>query len=348
VAKLAVADRIAQVRPDTDPKSIASVLARESPQRVQFSEPLPERLLEAVANALARFPEVGLRVYGRSLDPSLAWLEPFAHVGDLTVDLWQVTSFDRLASFRNLRRLSLGETSSKKPSLAFVRDLLRLEVLYVEAHDRDFEAIGEVETLRQLHLRVPRAKNLDPLGGLPRLELIEIDFGAIRDLRPLAEIPCLLAVGLYQVRELETTDLDALGECPSLLALSLGALRNVTRLSALAGRPRGTLRYLTLERMTGWKRWPTSPPATLSSRSTWSSRSRATGASISPPAAGRCGISSSATATRRTRSTPLRPPSQARRSGSTVGRCAGIPSPAASWSAGAARSSDTSLPRAPR
>jgi hypothetical protein len=218
---------------------------------LQFSEPLPERLLDAAAEALAALPEVALRVYGRTVDPSLEWLERFVHVRDLTLDLWHVTSFDVLETFKNLRHLSLGETASRRPSLAFLRELPEIEVLRIEAHDRDFSVIAEVEGLRELYLRVPRAKTLDPLSGHPRLEVVEIDFGGIRDLAPLAQLPGLRGLQLYQVRKLDTNDLAALGECTSLVAVSLGALRHVENLAALARGPGKTLRYLTLERMTG-------------------------------------------------------------------------------------------------
>jgi hypothetical protein len=251
VGELVVADGIAKLRPDTDPRSIAHVLARHPTRLVQFMEPLPDRLLDAAAAALAEFPEVAFRVYGRTVDPSLDWLERFVHVRDLAVDLWHATSFDSLASFQNLRRLSLGETASRRPSLGFLRHLPELELLRVEAHDRDFAAIADVPKLRELHLRVPRGKTLEPLRGHHCLEVVHIDFGAIRDLGPLAEIPGLRGVQLYQIRKLDTDDLDALGRCSSLVAVSLGALRNVEHLAALAQRPRQTVRYLTLEVMGG-------------------------------------------------------------------------------------------------
>ncbi len=239
------------MNPDSDPQSIAVALAEHRPRFLQFSEPLPEPLLNAAADALARFPEVDFRVYGRSVDPSLDWMERFAGVRALTIDLWYATSFDVLAGFKSLRRLSLGQTASKRPSLGFVSQLPELEVLRVEAHDRDFDAVGDVTTLRQLSLRAPRTRTLDPLRGHARLEVVEIDFGAIRDLTPLAEVPRLRGLELYQIRRLDTDELRALGGCESLVALSLGALRNVTRLDALTRGPRRTLRYLTIERMTG-------------------------------------------------------------------------------------------------
>lgn len=248
---LAIAYHTAQLRPDTKPESVAPALAQHRPSHLQFCDPLPDRLLDAAAEALAKYPEIGFRPYGRTVDPSLDWLERFVHVQNLTLDLWHATSFDLLASFKSLRHLSLGETASRRPSLAFLGELPKLELLRIEAHDRDFGAIGAVDSLRELYLRVPRAKGLDTLIGHPRLEVLEIDFGGIRDLTPLALVRGLRALQLHQVRKLETEDLAALGECQSLVAVALGALRNVENLAALAQGPRNTLRYLTLERMTG-------------------------------------------------------------------------------------------------
>ena len=218
---------------------------------MQFAQPLSERLLGAAASALAEYPEVGFRVYGRAVDPSLTWLGRFTHIRDLTIDLWHATSFDLLASFKRLQKLSLGETASRRPSLAFLRSLPAIEILRVEAHGKDFAAVGELTNLRQLHLRVPRVKTLESLRGHRALEVVTMDFGGIRDLTPLGDLPALRALELYQVRKLDTHDLDAIGECRSLMALSLGALRNVTRLSALARGPKNTLRYMTLEKMGG-------------------------------------------------------------------------------------------------
>jgi hypothetical protein len=249
--KLVVADGIAQLGPDTDPRSIERILARERPRLMQFAQPLSEGLLEAAASALAEYPDVGFRVYGRSVDPSLIWLGRFAHIRDLTIDLWHATSFDLLASFKRLRKLSLGETASRRPSLAFLRSLPEIEILRVEAHDKDFAAVGELPKLRQLHLRVPRVKTLESLRGHRYLEVVAMDFGGIRDLSPLGDLPGLRALELYQVRKLDTHDLDVIGECRSLVAVSLGALRNVARLSALTRGPKNTLRYLTLEQMGG-------------------------------------------------------------------------------------------------
>jgi hypothetical protein len=156
-----------------------------------------------------------------------------------------------LACFTRLRSLGLGQTKSTRPSLRFLRELVHLEDLWLEAHDKDFDAVAALARLRRLALRVPRAKSLDSLRGHSGIEVFSMSFGGIRDLSPLPELPNLRALQLYQVRKLDTGDLDPLGACGALEVVSLGALRNVESLRALARRPAETLRLLTLERLTG-------------------------------------------------------------------------------------------------
>jgi hypothetical protein len=249
---LAIESGFGQLRRDTDPASIEpTVAAATRPLRLQFDEPLPDGVLAAASDALKRHPGVKLRAYGRNVDPGLGWLDGFEHIEHLSIELWHATSFDVLARFTALRSLALGQTKSKRPSLAFLRQLRTLEDLWVEAHDKDFDAVGDLPALRRLAFRVPRTKSLDPLRGHSSIEVFEMDFGGTRDLSPLADVPGLRAVQLYQVRSLDTDDLDPLGACGGLEVVSLGALRNVESLRALAKRPAETLRLLTLERLTG-------------------------------------------------------------------------------------------------
>jgi hypothetical protein len=249
---LTIESGFGQLQPDTDPASVEpAVAAARRPLRLQFDVPLPGAVLAAASDALRRHPEVGLRVYGREVDPELGWLSGFEHIEHLSIDLWYATSFDLLARFTSLRFLGLGETKSKRPSLAFLRELKQLHDLWLEAHDKDFDAVGELPSLRRLALRVPRTKSLDALRGHATIEVFEMDFGGIRDLSPLADLPALRALQLYQVRKLDTADLEPLGECSSLEVVSLGALRNVESLRVFARGPAETLRLLLLERLTG-------------------------------------------------------------------------------------------------
>ena len=170
-----IESRFGQLQPDTDPESIEpAVAAALRPFRLQFDVPLPDEVLGAAADVLRRHPDVELRAYGREVDPGLGWLSGFVHVEHLSIELWYATDFDVLAGFTRLRSLALGETKSKRPSLAFLRKLELLDDLWLEAHDKDFEAVVELPSLRRLALRVPRTKSLDPLRGHPTIEVFEV------------------------------------------------------------------------------------------------------------------------------------------------------------------------------
>lgn len=256
---MTVDGRHAELRPDTDPASVEPAIASAAAAQVsrggrfflQFSEPLPSPVLHAAADALRRHPGVVFRAYGRMISPGLTWLSGFEHIEHLALDLWQEESFDILGNFTNLRSLSLGETASRRPSLAFLRRLPQLKRLWLEAHDRDFDAVAEVTGLAHLGLRVPRARSLDPLRGHPGIQVLTMAFGGIRDLVPLTHMPQLRGLELYQVRGLDTGDFDVLGECCALEAVSLGAMRNIGSLRALARHPAETLQMLNLEKLTG-------------------------------------------------------------------------------------------------
>jgi hypothetical protein len=203
--------RHAELRADTDPASVEPAIAsaagapragRRGRFFLQFSEPLPSPVRYAAADALRRHPEVVFRAYGRVISPGLGWLSGFEHIEHLALDLWQERSFDVLGDFTNLRSLSLGQTASRRPSLAFLRRLPHLNRLWLEAHDRDFGAVADVTGLVHLGLRVPRVSSLDPLRGHPGIQVLTMNFGGIRDLAPLAT-PTSASPG------------DTAGSCPS-------------------------------------------------------------------------------------------------------------------------------------
>ena len=214
---LIIESGIGKLRPETDPATIEPALATASRSvRLQFNVPLPDDVLAAAADATRLHPQVALRAYGRELGPGLEWLEGFEHIERLYIDLWHATSFDAFSRFSRLRALGLGETKSKRNSLGFLRELPSLEEIWIEGHATDFEAVATLGQLRRLALRVPRVNSLESLRGHAGIEVLEVDFGGIRDLSPLAEMPNLRALQLYQIRKLDAADLEPLGECATL------------------------------------------------------------------------------------------------------------------------------------
>ena len=248
--RLEIRGTIAELAPDTDPRSVGPALAAaERVPRLQFTQQPPAPLLEAAAAAVAADPSMPVRFYSHSHTSSLDFLSAFAQVRHLSVEVWHATDLAPLGSFTELESLGIGQTKSHATSLGFLRSLRKLTDLWIEGHDRDFDAVGELPQLRRLSLRASRARSLVSLAGHRNLTTLEMDFGGIRDLGPLIDVPGLRGLGLYQVRKFDTADLAVLGQLPKLEALSLGALRNVERLSLLDGRPAKTLRCLTLERL---------------------------------------------------------------------------------------------------
>jgi hypothetical protein len=244
-----------QLWPDTDPASIGRALdangARDEPRRrtVQFDRPLPSRLLDAAAAALAAHPDVELYIYGTGLDPSLEGLERFQHVQHLSVGIRDVTTYEPIRNLRGLKSLVLQNGLSTSLSVDFVADLPELVRLYVVGVSRGVEALSNARSLRSLSCTA-KAATLQALGHHPSLQFLKLTFGTARDLRPLATVARLRGLEIYQISELSSDDLDPLGDCVGLEALSLGALRHVTNLAPLNRLPSRTLRCLLLEKLT--------------------------------------------------------------------------------------------------
>jgi hypothetical protein len=233
------------VGPDTDPESIAAVVGEV--RRIQFRKPLPQKTLDAIAEALRGHPDVSLRIWGRWLDPSLEFLRGFEHVQGLYIDSWFTESFEPLAGFTELRRLGLNQTKSTRPSLDVLRNFPKLESLFIEGHDRDFEAVGSLKQLRALSLRASRVKSIECLRGHPGLEQVSVSFGGLRDLSPLPTMARLRDLSLHQIRGLTSEDLRPIGNCAHMDALSLGNLNRVETLGVLRS---AQVRFLGLEGMT--------------------------------------------------------------------------------------------------
>ena len=243
---------IGQLRPGTDPDSIAPALAGVVPAlrsrpRLQFDCPLPEAVLAATAEALSDNPHVQLRARDRSLHPDLSWLARFAHLRHLHLDVWHATSFDMVADFENLRSLHLGRTRSAKPGLGFINRLERLVELTIEGHGYDWAPLHPVTSLRGLHLHATHAADLEPVRNQPSLEILTVHLGAIPDISLIAELPRLRGLELHQTNRVRSFDVDFLGDCVALEALSLSALRDLTDLAALRRLPARHLRFLILD-----------------------------------------------------------------------------------------------------
>jgi hypothetical protein len=201
---------------------------------VQFHhEALQREITEVVAEAIERWPDqIGVRLYGGDGGgPMWSWLDGLERVRHLSVEASGAISFDALARFTELRSLLLGETLSTKPSLECVASMPRLEDLKIDGHSRGAEALADLTRLAALRLWTVRDNAFfERIGDHPRLEVVTINFGAIRDLRPLSSLKTLKAVELDRISRLESEHLTPLRDCHELIELSLMHLPRVERL----------------------------------------------------------------------------------------------------------------------
>jgi hypothetical protein len=245
-----------QLGPDTDPDTIRPALAAASGGRrsvrltLQFNKPLPDSVLSATAAALAAHPEVELYVYGAAVDESLSELDRFRHVQHLSLNIRSAISYEPIRHFHDLRTLVLQGGQSKALSIDFVAELPLLRRLSVHGVTRGAEALSQTKSLNYLSCSA-QSSALDALRGHRTLRVLSLHFGATRDLVPVAEIPGLRGLEIYQIRKLDAADLAPLGDCHGLEALSLGALPNLTDLRALRRAPSASLRALILEKISG-------------------------------------------------------------------------------------------------
>jgi len=236
------------VRPDARRRDIGRLVAEA--EVVQFDEPLPPALSDAVAGALRSRPQVTLYVYGhygRKLDRELGFLRGFEHVERLSLNLNGLTGVDGLARFTALQSLTLQGIAKRNVSVAAIEHAPQLRRLAVDQPVRDLEVISNLGKL--MELRSPAtATALDSLEGHPSLRRLSLQFGTHRDLSALESCPLLADIELWQIKQLTAADLRPVARVRNLDALALGALRNVATLSWLRdGSCR--LRFLSLEKL---------------------------------------------------------------------------------------------------
>jgi hypothetical protein len=236
------------VRPDARRRDIARLVAEA--EVVQFDEPLPANLSEALAEALRSRPQVELYVYGhdgRSLDGELDFLRGFEHVERLSLNLYGLAGVEGLARFTALHTLSLQGMAKRNVSVAAIEHATELQHLTVDQPVRDLEVIRNLGKLTELHSPAT-ATALESLEGHPSLRRLSLHFGTHHDLSVLESCSQLADIELWQIRQLTAADLSPVARVKKLDALALGALRNVTTLSWLhQGSCR--LRFLSVERL---------------------------------------------------------------------------------------------------
>ena len=203
---------------------------------VQISSRLTDADFRRLADFMADYPHIKLRVYG-GYDESiqdLEFLRFFPRLRHFAVDaIYELPSLDGIVHLSDeLESLLIGWTRSKRFSLRNLRNFRRLRTLYLEGQQKDFGAIGELEALEDLTLRSITLPDLSPLVPLRRLTSLDIKLGGTRDVSLLPQIGRLTYVELWRIRGID--DVSALAGVETLEQFFLQTLSHVTALPSFA------------------------------------------------------------------------------------------------------------------
>ncbi|MGD0881557.1 MAG: hypothetical protein ABSB09_08320 [Acidimicrobiales bacterium] len=226
--------------------------------RIQISHPLPSDYLEALKEASRQFPQKELHVYGSAFSGSLEGLIGFEHVENLTVDLYEATSFDVLSGFTSLRRLGIGTTRSATPSVAFLSNCLSLEDVWLQGKGKGLDAVSSLDHLKVLRLQNLRAHSLEFLAGHPSIERLELLYSSARDFSSLATMEQLRRLWICRIRGLTGTDLTPLSDSPfDMLALNdAGGIEDLSALGGIDIRHLSLTNLPQLQTLGSLRHWP--------------------------------------------------------------------------------------------
>ena len=160
---------------------------------VQFSASLQDSEMREVAQFLRDYPNVTVRVYGRSEEGfDFEFLKHFGFLRRFQADVFDIKSFagmDYLPS--DLEYLGIGEARNKNHSLRFLSRFASLRELYIDGHTRGIDVIAQLVALEELvvagmlHLRPDAFR---PFVGHPTLKRASVGLGSKRKNEAVHEI----------------------------------------------------------------------------------------------------------------------------------------------------------------
>jgi hypothetical protein len=231
-------------------------LVRHSSLRVFQAEVPPRSEQWKLLNEefFSQRPDVKLRVYGRGFDLDFLRYVPnvrrfsadgvrsvknveavglLPNLEELGIGIWELKDFTFLNEVREgLRGLSLGETSSKVPSLAVISRFKELRQLFLEGQQRDIESISTLDSLEDMTLRSISTPTIDYVLGLDKLWSLDVKLGGIKDFSALRRMPSIKYLELWQIKGL--SDLSFISDMVGLQHLLLQSLGRVTELPDLS------------------------------------------------------------------------------------------------------------------
>lgn len=162
------------------------------------------------------------------------------NIESLFVGIYDLDNFDFLRSLpkEKIRKLFLGATKSKRPSLG-----------YLEKQQKEIEVLSSLSTLEELTLRSISTKGLSYLKSLRDLWSLDIKLGGIRDLSDLRDMNQIKYLELWQIKGL--SDIRVISTLRGLQFLFLQDMRNIVAIPDLSKLT--ALKRIYLENMKGLK-----------------------------------------------------------------------------------------------
>ena len=255
---------------------------------VQFDSTLPHETFETLDREFfAHRPDAEFRVYahhGKEVDlsflgrmPSLVrfsadclwtargveWVTRLPRLRDLAIDILDLKDFAFLADLPvELEHLSLGETNSKRPSIASISRFPNLRTLMLDKQHKGLDAVGELHELRELRLWHYSKPDLSFLGRLPKLRRLQVNLGGGPDFSAIGGATGLRELELCWIRGLEDISfVRHLVNLELLIIDRMAGVRQVPDLSTLARLKE--LRLLSLRRLESVKAVATGPALEL-------------------------------------------------------------------------------------
>jgi Leucine-rich repeat (LRR) protein len=152
----------------------------------------------------------------------------------LSIGIYSLKDFDFLSGLPDsgLRKLSLGATKSKKPSLRHLERFGELRKLYIEGQEKDIDVIAKLPRLEDLTLRSVTVKDLGFLRYLSNLWSLDIKLGGTNNLSALAGMDRIKYLELWQIRGLK--DISVISTMRGLQYIFLQSLPHIATIPDLS------------------------------------------------------------------------------------------------------------------
>lgn len=161
-------------------------------------------------------------------------LTALQRIEGLSVGIFNLDNFDFLERLpkEKVRKLFLGGTKSKRPSLRHLDNFQNLRILHLQSQQKEIEVLSMLSNLEKLTLRSISTRGVSYLNSLHKLWSLEIKLGGIRDLSALVDMNQIKYLELWRINGLR--DIRVISTMRGIQFLFLQDLRNITAIPDLS------------------------------------------------------------------------------------------------------------------